>query len=79
MWTPVAGGEKRDELTQEPRRETVDTAIDYVQITSGPNFRSGVVDTGSGLTSMCSRLDAPCGGGGCLFFVSEDQIAPWRG
>lgn len=77
---------KKERANAKPRRETVDTAIDYVQITSGPNFRSGAVDTGSGLTSMracadCSRgrLDAPCGGGGLFVFISEDQIAPWRG
>jgi hypothetical protein len=28
--------------------ETVDPRIDYVQITSRPNFKSGAVDTGSG-------------------------------
>ena len=77
---------KKERANAKPRRETVDTAIDYVQITSGPNFRSGAVDTGSGLTSMracadCSRgrLDAPCGGEGLFVFISEDQIAPRRG
>lgn len=27
MWTPVAGGEKKNELTQEPRLETVDPQL----------------------------------------------------